>query len=783
MHSRKPAPRRPHSWRLALAGLCLAATIAHADPVAVALDLPAQDMAAAMRMLAKQANVQILFASGLVQGRQAPALKGRYTPEAALRALLAGSGLQVKSHADGTFAVVPASPDGRDEHSLGEVVVTATRTERRVEEVPASVSVITARDIQSQQAQKVEDLLRSVEGVDVKSEAAGGAGMVMMRGIGGSFAGQTTQVLVDGMPVEPTVLAPKGAALDLVGLGEIDRIEVVRGPASSLYGPSAVGGVINVLTKRWTGEPGGEVEVGAGSHAARSLRAAVGGASDKVEFRAYASEFRTDGFIAEPQGYFWQQQDLAGRDWRDRKAGFQVGVYPTGGQEITLAVRNYDIDSAFIGGRPSYRWGRDGTVYDLGYKVELGELGDLKLKYLSATIRDHLSWDGLLLGDPTDFTRYITGQRDEYADTFEAQANLRLGAANVLTLGVSRTDGRQAETEDWAVPLTSKQGWGYYARNEIKSRTQVDGVYAQDEIRASENAVFYLGGRYDHFRLYGNTSFSWDNWGTNTTRQDPDSTDSVFNPRLGVRYRLAAGTSVYASYGTAYLPALNGLRFRSNALCNSPDLKPEQSASSEIGLSQGWSGLTVKAAIFHTDYQDKIESRQLAGCSQYVNVGTVVADGIELAVEGSGASGWRPYLNYAYNDSRIERNAANPASEGKRLNLVAKQKLNLGVVYAPSRDLTVRLGGRYVGDRYFDGTMTNLPDARAPGYFVADAKISHRVLLGAWAKEAELSLAVNNLFDRKYVEQKWVADVAGGTEAYRAFGDGRNGWLGLRARF
>lgn len=761
---------------------------AFAESGKAAVNIPPQELPSALKTFAGQTGTQILYAPETVQGLRTSGVSGSHVPEEALKLLLKNTDVSVRQNEDGVFTLrrAAARPDGsatdpERAHSMAEVVVTATKTEREIADVPASVSVITAKDIQSQQAVKVEDLLRNIEGVDVKSEAGGGAGMVMLRGVGGSYAGQTTQVLVDGMAVEPTVLAPKGAGFDFASLGEVDRIEVVRGPASSLYGPNAMGGVINILTKRWTGAPGGEAELGLGSHNAQSLRAVVGGASDKVDFRISASDFQTDGFIAEPKPYSWGQQDLAGRNWRDRKFGVQLGLYPSENQAITFGVRNYDIDSAVVGGRPNYRFDREGTLYDLGYKLEIGALGDLKFKYLSATIKENLNWDGLLLGDPTDFTRYITGQRDESADTFEAQANLRLTPGNLLTIGLAHTTGKQKEAEDTAVPLDSKQGWDYYARSDISTKTKVDGLYAQDEIRVSENTLLNIGGRYDRYKLYDNTSYSWDNLGTDTTRRDPDSTDNVFNPRLGLRYMLAERTSLYASYGTAYLPALNGLRYRSNATCDSPDLKPEHSASYEIGLNRDWTGMSARVALFHTDYKDKIETRQQIGCTQYLNVSAVGVNGFEVGVEGRAALGWRPYLNYAYTDSKIDSNPGNAESEGKRLNLVAKHKLNLGVIYAHSQDLTARLSGRYVGDRYFDGTLMNQSEARAPGYFVADLKVSKRVPLGSLVREAEISLAVNNLFDKSYVEQKWFASGFG--ETYRAFGDGRNWWLGLRASF
>lgn len=659
---------------------------------------------------------------------------------------------------------------------LPEITLTATRTERRLDEVPASVSVLNAKEIASQQVVKTEDLLRNLEGVDVKNQAGGTVSMVSLRGLGGSFAGQTTQVLVDGMAVEPVVLAPKGAAFDFADLGEVDRIEVVRGPAAALYGPSAMGGVVNVLSRRPAAGLAGEIEVGAGSHNSRTMRAALSGGYEKVDFRLYASEFDTDGYVAERRPYAWQQQDLKGRDWRQDKFGVSVGLHPTEDQEIRVGVRSYRTDSAFIGGRPNYRWEREGTLWDVGYKLQVGEVGDFRIKYLSTTIKERLSWDGLMLGDPSDFTQYAAGRRNEYGDLLEAQANVRIGAAHLLIVGISDGKGRQVENERWAIP-----DWDYFTYNEIKANTRVTGLFAQDEVALSEATRLLVGGRYDRFRQFGNSTYDWEQYSGDSLRHDPDSSDGVFNPRLGVRHKLAERTSLYASYGTAYLPALNALRYRSNPSCNSPNLEPERSTSYEVGFNHEWTGFALRGAVFHTDYREKIETRQQAGCTQYLNVGSVSVDGLELGVEGSFASAWRPYANYTFNNAKITDNPANSASEGKRLNWTPRHKFNFGVVYAPSSDLTARLSGRYVGDRYFDGTMSNSPDSRAPAYFVADFKISRRIELGTLARSAELSFAVNNLFDRDYVEQKGYA--AGLGETYREYADRRNFWVGLKTLF
>jgi len=148
---------------------------------------------------------------------------------------------------------------------LDEVTVTATRTERDVRDVPASVSVITKDEIKQQHVVRTDELLKNVVGVDVGGAGIGSTAMTNVRGIPGSFAGATTLVLVDGLPVEPVQLSRRHA-YKLVSPTDIERIEVVRGPASALYGPSAVGGVINIITKKDKGPLAGSISAGYGSN-------------------------------------------------------------------------------------------------------------------------------------------------------------------------------------------------------------------------------------------------------------------------------------------------------------------------------------------------------------------------------------------------------------------------------------------------------------------------------------------------------------------------------------
>jgi Outer membrane receptor for ferrienterochelin and colicins len=729
----------------------LAANLALADPVKATVSIPPQELAAALKSFASQTGSQVLFASDALQGARTRGASGSFTPEEALRLLLQGTPYTYRETGTNTFAIQVEKENKSDADRLPEVVVTATRTERAPTDVPASVSVISARDIERQQVAKTGDLLRNVEGIDLSASAGGSTGNLILRGVGGSFAGQTTQILNDGMQTDSIVAGIRGG-LNFLPTQDIDRIEVVRGPASALYGPSAVGGVVNILPKRWRGGPGAEVRAEGGTHNSHSVGVAVGAAGDNFDFRLSATDFGTDGYMADTKSAWGK--DLAPRDWDDRKIGLEAALRPSGHQELTLSARTYRINSAWLGGHPNYRYTNDGDSYALGYRHEFGDAATLKLRWLSARVKSHILFDDEAVnGTPGSLILAEVDQRTSNADTAEAQLDLSLSPRNTLTLGLSESWGRY---ESGATDIL------FGGTTVTVSKSDLTGFFVQDEHRFDNGVSVTVGGRYDHYRLYGDTR--------NGVSTNPESTDSVFNPRLGLRYRVSGATSLYASAGSAYVPALNYLKFRNSAAwLDNPGLQPETSTSYEVGVDHSLGWLSARAAVFHTDYRDKIAVIWVGARRQYQNIGEVRVDGFELAVEGKAGNGWQPYLNYAYTDSKIEENPSDPLTVGKRVQQVSPHKLNLGVVYTPNTRWMVRLGGRYVSDRYFDDR--NTVAAHVGGYFVADAKINAKLPFPASTGTWEASLAVNNLFDKAYSE--WRNEVA----------DGRTVWLGINGRF
>ena len=734
-----------------LAALCAVPALAQEVK---AVRIEAQDMPSALRSLAGQTGIQLLFDADDFKGSRAAALSGTLSPEEALRRLLEGSGYGFKATGAGTYIIqrLPKANVPRADARLEEMVVTATRTERPIDEVPASVNVIDARDIATQQPRNLADLLRNVEGVDVAGYGSPASlPVIRMRGIGGSAGGQTSQILIDGMPIESPV-AGIHQGLQALDLQDLERVEVVRGPASALYGPSAVGGVVNFLPKRWRGEPGAEVSVGVGSHNATSVSAAVGGAWDVVDFRLSGNDYRTDGYLARPNADPWGTKDLASRDGKESKFGLTVGLHPSANQEITFSARQADADSAWLGGHPNYRFHNDTEGYDLGYRFEAGNWGVFKARYRSTRQKTHILFDdeyvnsnagSLILAEVDD--------RSEDNDYLDLQADLHLGSADLLTLGYAYGKGK--DTSGWVDVI-------YGGSSVSVSESELTGLYVQDEHRFSEAFTLLAGGRWDHYKFFGDT--------INGVPTGKDSTDSVFNPRLGARYKLSNATSLYASVGTAYVPALNYLKFRSPAGLDNASLKPETSTSYEIGANHRVGSWSMRAALFHTDYRDKISSIFVGAKQQNQNIGKVAVDGLELAFEGT-VGNWQPYVNYAYTNSRIKENPSDPLTVGKQIQRVSPNKLNIGATWAPTDRYYVRVSGRYTDDYYFNDRNTSV--ALNPGHFVADAKISWRPYAVAPYRDMEVSFAVSNLFDKKFSEQQYE------------YMDGLNVWLGLNAKF
>ncbi len=725
---------------------------------AVEFDIAPQPLESALRAFSEQSNVDLLYSADTVRGLHTDGVRGVHDPDEALRIQLADSGISIERRGD-AYLLVDTKKEGQRGNLLPTIVVTATRTERDQLDTPASVSVITSEDIDYQHTTKSEDVLRSIPGLDLVYMAGeSSASIPILRGLGQSFAGTTTQAYLNGMPVEPLAITRRYLWY-MLDPSSIDRIEVVRGPSSVLYGPSAMGGVINVITKRGSGEPFAEVVYGHGSHDGHSTRLSAGGSSGDFDAYFSASFKQTDGYrsVTETPApwaawYSPDYADLDGRDSESMKLNGRLTWWLTEGTDLSLGAYRFKNDGAVLGGHPNYRLEQEGTVYDvtLNHRFSGGQMFKGKIAYseVSAPERtyDDIAWGGTGLE--------LVGWDDEYERSIavDLQLDLKPMPNNTLTIGGAWWDGKYSAAE---YDTSDVEVWS----GENKSRTY--GIFVQDEHRFDRLTVT-LGGRYDIYEHY-----DYDSNGVGI----PDADDEVFTPRVALNYRLDDGFSIYGSAGTGYIPAPNSLKYRTGALwLSNPGLRPETSTSYEIGVKFRSPANTLEgsAALYTTTYKDKIAAINVGAQRQFQNLGETIVHGFELDLRSHLGNYWEPFFNYTYTDSEITENPSDTSLEGNETANTPRHKSNIGLIYDNPGWITAQAAGRYVGKRYYQDS--NADNTEVKDHFIVDVKLSKSFNLGS-GPEWTASLSVDNIFDEKGYGF-WYQEL-----------DGRNFWLELGAKF
>jgi len=656
--------------------------------------------------------------------------------------------LAAQAQSAATSAITPSL-------SLSPITVTATRSEHRVDEVPASVSVISAEQISRQNVDTVQELLKDIESIDISQQSGVAHAIgVNMRGSGGSFVGNTTQLMMDGVVTDSIISSVIGrGGLNYLSPWDVETVEVVRGPGSAVYGSGVIGGMVNVIPKRWKGEAGVELHGAYGSHNTQKLGAAVGVAKENYDLRLSVYDAKTDGYVAQPILAFGNI-DLGPRDWKDKKLSFIGGFRPSNNQEITLAAQTFGTRSAVVGGRPFDRQNLDGQSYTLGYRHDFGEFASVKASYRVTHNEQTWLYDQLVGG--VYLPSLNGGGRISDSTDLNVQADLHLSPNNLLIAGVSHGTAKH-ETRSTTLAGVSTFG---------QTEATADGLYLQDEHKLGAWTLL-AGGRFDRISQFGDATNGVPKAGVLA------STDNVFNPRIGTRFKLSDATSLYASYGTAYLPAYNSLKYvqPTTTRVDNPNLKPERSTSFELGANFNTGSGQYRVAVYQTEYKDKIAlvANVVGALSQWQNYGKAVATGFEFGWEGKFGSAWSPYVNYSYTDSRIKADT-NRLNIDQKITYTSPNKLNLGLTYAASDSWSATINGRYVDQKWLTTPNTDTVTSRLGGYFTADAKLSFKLPVAG--RKWDAYIAVNNLNDKIY--SQW---------AYYEKSDGRTFTVGIDGRF
>lgn len=703
-----------------------------------------------------------------------------------------------------TAETAATQKDSKENATMEEIVVTATRTKKAVEDAPGSVAIMTKKDIEKKQAITPTDVLDSMPGVFTSPPTGKG----MMDSMGGSItlrgipSGARSLILIDGLPVNDAYSG--GVIWHQVEPADMEQIEVVKGPFSSLYGGNAMSGVVNIIT-RMPEKREASIKAGYGSAFDRDtgLRdvftsyVSVGDKLiDKLSLFASYGYKHTNGYptdlvltTSQPtagiSGYSaipatsasgskrYLIGDKGATSHRHDNLNVKAAFDASSNSKITFGMMRF-IDKWENGEPESYLRNASGNqvwsygasvressflansgevarnLYNLGLETELAET---KIKLLLGYLDQNNYWWNTP-GSSATINEGAGKYSEAPTETYNAdlQFTTPLLKRHLLTYGLSFKAGWTDVTESSLTNWTNKDTTGALSY-EAKGRDRTIAVFFQDEISLHEKLTAYVGFREDWWETFDGYIAQPGIAGYPKFYESRSA--SSFSPKAALVFKPFEKTILRASAGQAFrAPGLydlyrtttyqSGVTYASN-----PDLKPEKITSWEAGVEQKlWKGAKIKATYFENYISDMIYSKNTTATQvDKVNAGKARNRGVELEAEQRLDNWLRFYANLTLTDSRITENIASPSSVDKEMTYVPRFMLNVGGDFEKG-PFTFSLVGRYRSKQY--GTDSNTDTVGNvygvyDDFFTADAKAAYR--LTSWAK---ISFAVTNLLDREY---------------------------------
>lgn len=760
------ARRLALSTVLTLAGLPVVMTLpSFAQTGRASFDIAPQSLSGALMRYSEATGVQLFFGADLVRGRQSPGARGPLTQTAALTRILAGSGLSYRTEG-GTITILDPStassthsaPDGAvvldtvtvEGAGGGDAGVTgfvATRSSAATKigapliETPQSVSVVTRKQIEAQNAQSVTEILRYVPGVTVETYGVDPKGYdwVFLRG----FNAQSTSDYRDGLrQISSSYSFFRTDPYDL------ERVEVLRGPSSSLYGQSDAGGIINRVTKKPTATPIREVEVEYGSFGRVQGAFDVGGpVNEDATLRA-----RLVGVAREAN----TQYSYGGKDVADDRLFLAPSIAYVPDTDTSLLIQA-DILRDRSGGTVLYYTPTNVLIGDPDFNQSTQEQASIGYQFEhrfndAFTVRQNLRYghvafdlDNLLISGSNRFglTRVARNFNEELdAFTVDNQGLLTFDTGSIgheVLFGLDYAYSN-ADVKRFTGPAPGLNPFApvYGVRIDNPKTPLVRyteeasqlGLYGQDQIKLTDSLIATLGGRYDRIDITTDNALN-----RTTTKVE----DGAFSGRAGLTYLLPGGIAPYISYSEAFVPNL-GVSAPANG---SKTFDPSSSHQWEGGVKYEPTAFPALFTLALFDItKTNVLTPDLVNLGFSTATGEVRSRGLELEAKMNLATGWDLTASYSYTDAEVTQ--SNSSNVGKRPILVPEHQasgwLNYEVQSGTLAGLGLGGGLRYVGPSFGNAANT----LEVGGRTLVDAGISY-----TWGN---LTGQVNatNLFDKRY---------------------------------
>ncbi len=624
---------------------------------------------------------------------------------------------------------------------MGEVVVTATRDTQEVRKTPANVTVITTEDISNSGATTVVEALDKLESINFRTYSGNASqARIDVRGFGGDNPYGKTLVLLEGRRLNRTDMASINWLAMPVNM--IDRIEIVRGPGSVLYGDSAIAGVINIIPKKGKGKPVFNVSLMAGSYGLHDERAGVIGATGKWTYALtgennFSSGYRhRSEYSAQGAGF---DVGYAAHDLLNLSLGvsFNRADYQMPGaltkEQMLLNRRQYQpAMPAYFMNANDDNDGRDKyTSINLGLKSFWGSYGQMEVNFMYGR-------KDLQMNMPSWYSYNFS---DTKVDTYGISPKYIL-AKDILGFHNKLILGADYYREPYQKDIFSDRERAYQLSTADLTRESL-GYYIRDEFSLLKSLILSAGCRFERTKIKG-TNIDFSSSSNNFNNEKSYGAEAY---EAGLTWLWGKKSKSFIKYATVYrIPFLDEIAsFNGFGGSFLTSLEQEKGTSMEAGTEYyPLDNLKLGVTIYRIDMKDEIEyvyTSLYTGYNQ--NVGKTRHDGAEISVSYL----WRKYLkvygNFTYHRATFEDGEFNK----KTMPLVPNRLLNAGLeIYLPYQ-VTLKPEIRHVSDAYLSGDKDNNAEKLA-GYTMLDFYVLYKPTIGRL--HLSVFAGVNNLTDKMY---------------------------------
>lgn len=625
------------------------------------------------------------------------------------------------------------------------------REENARQKIPGTVDVIDQKKMEELQPQSLQDMLKTIPGVNIRGDE-GGLGSIPNIGIRGLHPGRSAKVLLleDGAPIQPSLFI-SNASYYSPPVERINGIEVLKGASGLKYGPSNIGGVVNYLSKtpshgfKLTGKVGNygyrlaEIEAGGKS----SSNGAIGGIN--------VIQSESNGY----QGNGFKMYDIL------MKGGIEIGE----NQWLSLKYTHYDnnINTSYVGLRPTQyinrikdnpapndRFITQRNAVDLNHSIEISP--DTKMNtlvYWSKLSRDY--WRQSILDRRQDATIFracntgadcLIGRNREFQmlglDSRINHTYNAFGIANEAELGI------RMHTESQINQLVTSKTSAYSGRVTMHEDNKANSLamYAQNRFLLTKDFALIPGVRIESY---------------NQTRSNviTGKTGSAKNvetiPQIGATWQLIPEAQVYGSVYKGFAPAQLSTAIDDKGV--DQQLAPERSSNMELGLRGRAGGFTYDSALFSMNFSNQIVNQSLAAGISKANGGKTLHQGAELALAYAFNGGWGISGNATYIPVAKFVGTNSLGRDGNRIPYTPKLISNLGVSYEKN-GFSALVSLNYVSAQYADSANTVVENAigtlgEMPAFTTVNWSANYAI-----NKDWKVFGVINNIFDKRYIASR-----------------------------